>query len=278
VYFTVDQDIPEAFWSNLTISGTGPFTYSAILSFSEAVTFDVGSVSLDFDSDCSLVSEELPAGWKFAATCGFGDGSFELAADSLTDRALLTGPSEALSLRISNTKPEVILPTEPEPTPEPEPEPTPVTSGETQTPPATQLQIGPPQQEVELIRPVDTGLVASPEPIPGPSSDAEETIPQRVIDQALELVVESPSRPSVNGSEITPAPVGVKEVIAPDVEPAETATSEPQMSPAEVLAQPVLGEALKEQTAEMIFSPWMAGVLGGLLLLIGLGAWRFSGR
>jgi hypothetical protein len=277
--FGIDQDSPEAFWSDVTLSGTDPFTYSATLTFSEEVEFSPQSVSINFDSECSLASEQLMEGWRFDAICGYGEGSFELAADSLTDQVLLTGPTGTFRLGFSNLAPPEVIAPEPQLSPSPTPSPVVDESPEVTTPGPVQSPLVPiasPEPVAEIISPVDPEVVLVPEPIQAPV--APPSVPAGAIDQALEFVlapIAGPRAVSLDSKEPNSALETKPERIIESAAPVAIDT-EPISDP--VLAQPVSGKPLQAETQQGWFAPWMAALLAGFMVLIGFGVWRFNGR
>jgi len=277
--FRIDQDGPEAFWSDVTLSGTDPFTYSATLTFSEEVEFSPQSVSINFDSECSLASEQLLEGWRFDAICGYGEGSFELAADSLTDQVLLTGPTGAFRLGFSNLAPPEVIAPEPQPSPSPTPSPVVDRSPEVTTPEPAQIPlapIAPPEPITEIISPVDPEVVSVPEPIQGPVAPV--VVPEEVIDQALELVLAPIARPRAASLEITESTSAIETKPERIIESAAPLAIDPEPISDPVLAQPVSAKPLQAETQQGWFAPWMAALLAGFMVLIGFGVWRFNGR
>ncbi|WP_091852863.1 glycine-rich protein [Candidatus Aquiluna sp. UB-MaderosW2red] len=265
--FEVDRDSPEALWSEVTIAGTGPFTYSATLTFSEEVDFNPQSVSINFDSDCTLVFEQQVQGWRFDAVCGYGEGNFELAADSLTDRVLSTGPSSAYRLGFDNRAPLVVAQPEPEPG---------IIAPPSAPAPVSELPPTASEPDVESTDPADSETVATPETTPSPVTPP--AVPAKVIDQALKLVVGTTPKPIVISIDENESPLVVEMEPERVIEPAAPVVTnlEPRSEP--VLAQPVRGAPLQAQAERAWFAPWIAALLAGFMVLIGLGFWRFSGR
>ncbi len=101
-----DQTAPVATWSDVQISGTGTFSYSAIINFSESVSFSVSSVVFTSSMSCVRGESERESGWFFWAECGYGSASWLLTALSLMDAVGNFGPIEPVSISFENSAPQ----------------------------------------------------------------------------------------------------------------------------------------------------------------------------
>lgn len=284
-YFEIDRVTPYAFWSEVSVTGTGPFSISAVLSLSEPVSFDPESVSLVSDTLCPLVFQQVSSGWLYSTTCGYGEGRFELAAESLIDQVGLSGPALVLTRSFSNPAPVALVPAP-------------------ATPALAQQQI----PEQQTTQPQPNPPVQS---IPGPPSTSEPVLVAQTISPEAAVPIRSPS--PTQSSEGTASELGEAQavsnpgvleiaidsaleklpVLAPDpgvAESGDSSDSQPltpgTAEPTEVLleadtaplSQEVAGPALEIEPQEQSFWPWLFAGIAGFVLLAGLGFWRFSGR
>jgi hypothetical protein len=100
--FTIDTTAPEATWSNVEISGSGPFSYSAVLNFSEEVSFSAEAVTFSFSGECQSFHSEQEYGWLFWAECGHGSGGWTLPERVVADSLGNLGPVLARSVSFEN--------------------------------------------------------------------------------------------------------------------------------------------------------------------------------
>lgn len=100
-----DQTAPVATWSNVEISGTTTFSYSAIIDFSESISFSVSSIVFTSSMACVRGQSERASGWLFWAECQHGSGSWLLPALSLKDALGNFGPIEPVSVSFENLAP-----------------------------------------------------------------------------------------------------------------------------------------------------------------------------
>lgn len=277
-YFEIDQISPEAFWSEAVITGTGPFTISAVLSFSEQVAFDPQSVILVSENSCPLTYQQVVEGWLFSAACGYGVGRFELAAESLIDQVGLLGPALPTMLEFRNQEPVVPAPAIPESPQQASPQPQPVPPNQVSTEPPIANEPTTTSESVspEVSAPTD-GSGETQSPIGSQSESAE--VPlfgapgflAGAIDSAL-----AKKRPTAQGSG-TAESEGRKDA-GPLVQKTTESIVVLSGSPIAVIAQEVAGPQITLDPQSQTFWPWLFLGLGGFVLLGALGLWRFSGR
>ena len=265
ISFTVDTAAPSASWSDVVVTGSGPFSYSATLSFSEQVAISTTAVSFSSTVDCETGND----GFRFWASCDFGTVGWSLNLAELTDQA---GNSSSGVVQVTRDNPRPVA--APEVVPQPVPDPTPVVDPQPNPEPVTQPVVTEP---APIQLPISESPVSAEEPSqseevePATGSEEIEMIPEPM--QGGMVVVELPPRTSV--------PI--------DQEPAvESAQPEPTaaVEVSEELSEPEpLGSVQIEAVAgpeielnQPAQAPWLLlGVLG-FALLLGLGFWRFSGR
>lgn len=306
--FTIDTTAPEATWSNVEISGSGPFSYSAVLNFSEQVSFSAEAVTFSFSGECQSFHSEEEYGWLFWAECGHGSGGWTLPERAVADSLGNLGP--VLARAVSFENPEVVAvsepivenPTEspnadpvPSPTPEPTPAPTPVpTPSPTPTP-------------VDPVPPVTQPITPEPEPVTvapippvendvSPSTESEEVTTQ-TESEVVELVSESPevvaeidevfeeiladketvadpqplqiTKPKSSVSDQTEIAIEVKQEILTQSEVLDISS--------DVDAKPIAStELVKERDDDLPIIPILLAI--ALVLVLGAAAVRFSGR
>ena len=255
VSFTIDQTVPTATWSEVVVTGSNPFSYSATLNFSEPVS--VSSMALAFAASpvCETQSELGNQSLLVWSSCGHASvqwsftGRVEDRAGNLT---LLTN----LSAFGANPAPAA---------------------------PAASAPIAPTPEVTTPVDPAPVTPVPQTEPVeqPGQVSESE------VVDQtpAVAVPVSDPEPSSTTAAvELTvqpqPAPTDLSEVAAIE-KPVEPQPEQAQPEPLElsvqqeVIAQPVLGEEL---LAEEPALPWWPVALLLAVGALGVGVWRFSGR
>jgi hypothetical protein len=294
-----DQTAPVATWSNVQISGTSTFSYSAVINFSESVSFSVSSVVFTSSMECIRGDSSTSAGWFFWAECGFGSGSWLLPALSLRDALGNFGPLEPISVNFENLAPP----------------PVPVSAPQTEsqvvtTPTQTQSTVvTTPPQEQQNPQPTQPPATEPVTQAPGPEPTAQPQPPVAADPQPVEAVIETPRTESpvveevITGSEeVEMAPVGFDDVptfvtqdspeeVLTQQRPISPKISGPQLSdPAAISESPVLDdlpvkEPLQLTANEFTFKqedefPILPVALAalGLLLLLGLVVIRISGR
>jgi hypothetical protein len=270
-HFEIDQTNPEAFWSEVIVTGTGPFTISAVLSFSEQVAFDPQSVILVSDIFCPLLHQQIAEGWSYSATCGYGAGRFELAAESLIDQVGLLGPALTTMLEFSNPEPVVLAPPAPV-----IPQPAPPNQSSTEPPIASEPVLVPESVSPEVSVPiVEPGVTKSP------VSSASESVGVPLIGAPgfLADAIDSAlaKQPPITQVPDVPKPESLKDAVPVDQKTTESVTVLTG-SPVAVIAQEVAGPQIALEPQSQTFWPWLLLGLGGFVILGGLGLWRFSGK
>jgi hypothetical protein len=265
ISFTVDTTAPSASWSDVVVTGTGPFSYSATLSFREQVAISTTAVSFSSTVDCETGND----GFRFWASCDFGTVGWSLNLAELTDQA---GNSSSGVVQVTGDNPRPVA--APVAIPQPVPDPTPVVDPQPNPEPVTQPVVTEP---APIQLPISESPVSAEEPSqseevePATGSEEIEMIPEPM--QGGMVVVELPPRTSV--------PI--------DQEPAvESAQPEPTaaVEVSEELSEPEpLGSVQIEAVAgpeielnQPAQAPWLLLGAIGFALLLGLGFWRFSGR
>lgn len=175
--FELDLTAPTATWSQQPGASEGEFTL--LLSFSEPVAYELGSIAFEGDALCDQQVTHSQTELEIALNCGFGVGSFTLAVNALSDAFGNQGPAEVLSYGFERLAPE------PEPTPEPEVTEPEVTEPEVTEPEATEPEVTEPEvsepavTEPEVVTP-DTAEIEQPatiSPSPPVQSAPTQTAP-----------------------------------------------------------------------------------------------------
>ena len=294
-----DQTAPVATWSNVQISGTSTFSYSAVINFSESVSFSVSSVVFTSSMECISGDSSTSAGWFFWAECGFGSGSWLLPALSLRDALGNFGPVEPISVSFENLAPP------PVPASAPQTESQVVTTPtQTQSPVVTT-----PPQEQQNPQPTQPPATEPVTQAPGPEPTAQPEPPVAAEPQPVEVVIETPRSESpvveevITGSEeVEMAPVSFDDVpsfvtqdspeeVLTQQRPISPKISGPQLSdPAAISESPVLDDLPVEEPLQLTANEFtfrqedefpilpVALAALGLLLLLGLVVIRISGR
>ncbi|MFM1844731.1 MAG: hypothetical protein RI917_49, partial [Actinomycetota bacterium] len=262
---------PDAIWSEVEITQSEDFRYSALLTISELATFDPASVEFTSDAECESGYEEAELSWFFFADCSYAIGGWRLPAFSLLDSVGNKGPVEERIALFTNAEPVA----EPEQI-ETEPAPEPVAPEPTQPEPvATE-----PQQPT----PVETPAIdstPSPQPIPVvepiqvPEVEAPGVLPE---EPEVEFVLENPPL-------IETAPASESETFSqpaprqPAIEAELEVENAVPLFETEVTEQPFEAEPVLVETSEPESSPiTLLLLLLGAVLLIGLIGWRIIGR
>ena len=281
--FEVDQIAPTASWTEISVSGEGPFRYSSNLEFSEAVTIDVESLVFSSEVDCENGHEVTENAIGVWAECGHASlgWSFLPGASDLAGNLMSAEPIE---ISIAN------LFIEPEPEPEPEQEPVQIVEAPTPAPPASPAPPEPAVSQPEVSEPVVSEPVVSEpvitvepvpsptpevviepptatEPEPEPAAESVQVEQEEVTETLFEFVAPIPT-------EVEPTPVETEVAAEPDETPLQmVASPEPAVELSQTVASPV--EFQPEEPSQL---PLMLLVLLAAGVLLGVGAWRLSGR
>jgi len=290
--FEVDTLGPIATWNQVVVTGDDPFSYSALLNFSEPVSFSPDLVTFTSEIACDLGSSESESGWLFSATCGYGSGIWSLDASSVSDLLGNYAVQEAVVIGFDNPRP-----------PEPAEEQPQEALSPPDSEPAAPEPPAPATPEPVTPAPVAPEPVAA-EPVPQspevPSTESEEVLPatesaevlpvtesdtvsaavdqEELLDAELERELTSPPSPVAQS---TPKPIETEEPIAEtQEEPLTTSESESTSPIAGIerdtpLAEPVIFES--EEAREENF-PWQIALAVAALIAAGALALRFSGR
>lgn len=268
--FTIDMTGPQASWSEIGVSGTNPYSYSASLDFGEPVSLSNMAIAFASTDGCLDHVDVQPSQVLVSASCSHADLSWTITATAFD---ALGNSTEIASLSIShsNPAPAVVLPP---PAPEvvyvPVIVEVPVPEVPT-TPPASELP--------EVSEPVTQSPVTESEAVyEEPTSSSDQAI---LVTIPAELVLQVPAQTQVNTEvvetwelKVVEDESSVDEVaeseLAVTTEPVSTETVAP-------LAQPVLNEETTEPFEQPGF-PWLPVLLVLGLGVLGFGAWRFSGR
>ena len=266
--FTVDTTAPVASWSEVVVSGNGPFSYSAVLTFSEQVFVTTTAVSFSSSVDCEHGNDGL----SFWASCDYGTVGWSLNLTEVTD---LAGNSNSGVAQVSRENPRPIV------APEPDPQPATVPTA-----------VSEPQPNPE---PAPEPVVAEPAPIQAPATESPVTPETPTESEPVEVVtgleeVEMIAEPIEGGMvvvELPPRPAAATAAVAQlgNVEPVQTEPTSSVEVAQQLQGPEPLGSATIEPVAgpEIEFTeqpqlPWLLIAGLGFLLLLGLGFWRFSGR
>lgn len=272
--FTVDQSAPTASWSDVLVSGSGPFNYSAQLVFSEPVSISNMALAFASTAQCESSTVEHPDRIDVEALCSHTTLEWTFVG-TIQDQAGNSSAISGLSVRMSNPAPAPPPPAAPAPVFIP----VPVIAEPVIPSPVVQVPSDPSSDSPELTEPdpvaTEEGETTSSESLAVPV--AETPGEQAATGQAPTAVV-SPQR------NLEPEPVEVPEPIKSEPEssvaPEPEATSEPQViiteaAPEPELAQQVMGEEL---ALEQPGFPWWPVALLLAIGALGVGAWRLSGR
>jgi hypothetical protein len=252
--FVVDQTAPTASWSAIVVTGSGPFSYSASLWFSEPVSISNLVTAFAATTECQTDLEEFSQELRFSASCGHASLEWSaagIAQDSAGNQLVMS----ELSVQLANPAPVVAA--------APQPVPAPVA-----TEPA-------PSQEIDLV--IEEPEVLAPDETVQPETKSDlvtviwspaeraRTVADPASNQSNPVTLEAQSAP------VSEQPVTESGAVELDVEP----TPQPRISEDEVPVQPVLGQELPLDQPG--FPWWPVALLVGLGAL-GVGAWRLTGR
>ncbi len=270
----IDATEPTATFSEIQIEGSGPFTYTTLLRFSEVVEFDADSLSFSSNASCNTSIVEIFGGLRLRASCGHAELSWTLPAGSLRDRAGHLGPYRDIRVSVANPAPAPI------PTPAP-PAPIPVIPAPIPAPPPTPITppvVTPPPAELPTI----SDLTASP---------TVSEISEQVASEPSTLPMEPPMF-----VQIAPASAGVS-LLASQAEPnllevfqvkkpqalteanpsrpqVVTESAEPIVKAEPAVAAPLVSDLERQDNS---FGVWLIGLGSAILIAFGL-IRRFSGR
>ena len=174
-----DRTAPVAVWSGVDIQGTTEFTYSAVINFSESVSFSVSSVVFTSSMECERGQSESESGWHFWARCGYGSGTWQLTALSLMDSFGNLGPVESVAVSFENLAPP----------PHQEVSETQTQSQPVTTPAQDQPASQPQPVQPPVTEPITQNPVTEPAPQPQPPVASEPTPVEVVVEP---VVTESP--------------------------------------------------------------------------------------
>jgi hypothetical protein len=261
--FEVDQTAPVATWSEIAITGSGPFSYSASLDFSEPVSISNLALAFASTAECEAVSETLPMQLRVNASCDYSSVQWTFAGQ-VRDAAGNLMADRNLSVQAENPAPvaPIAVPAPvfvPVPVPvivAPEPiqeVPTTQSPTTTESPAASESEQVFTESASVIVEPQEPEVVAvtsrTPRSAPEPSALANEEVSS--AEETLDVAAEPTQS-------VEPQPILVEEQIgeAP-------------------LAQPVLNEAIPEEQPGF---PWWPVALLVAIGALGVGAWRLSGR
>ena len=292
--FLVDTLGPTATWSQVVVSGTDPFSYSALLTFSEPVSFSPELVMFSSATDCDLGSSEGESGWLFTAACGYGSGVWSLDTSPVSDLLGNYAAQGSVAISFDNPRPAEPVaeppqeaapePPAPEP-PAPEPSvpeapgpltPTPVQPAPAAPEPVQQLPEELPSTNSEEVLAATESAEISP--VINSDSVSAEVDEQERLATDLERELTSPPAPIVQS---TPRPLKSEEPLTETQDDLLTTTESETASPVAGIeretpvAEPVIFEA--EKAAEESF-PWQIALAVAALMAAGALALRFSGR
>lgn len=263
----IDATEPTASFSEIQIEGSGPFTYTTILRFSEIVEFDVDRLRFASNTSCNTSIIPISGGLRLRANCDHAELSWTLPARSLQDNAGHLGPYRDVRVSVSNPEPAAPPPTQ---TPAPVLPVTPVPPQVVMTPPVA------PIEPVPTIQPTVSSAV---------SESSEQVFTEATPEPIQEPVFIS----------ITPAATGGSLLAnAVDVNILEQFQQEPQLSieetsttidaitrsadPKDAVETVMLAdEEPGPQRQDNSFGVWLIGLGSAIFIAVGL-LRRFSGR
>jgi hypothetical protein len=266
----IDATEPTATFSDIQIEGSGPFTYTTLLRFSEVVEFDADKLRFSANASCNTSIVEISEGLRLRASCPYADLSWTLPARSLKDSAGHLGPSRDVRISVANPAPPPVTP--PVSVPVLPPAPIPV------LPPAPALPpiMVPPPPPIESTAPTESATVS-------------ESVQQ--VTESATLPMEPPIFVSITPA-LTPvslpanaAQLNLLEIIQeeqPQQEKEETqlgaeAAISSSTPTATLETLPVAGGKFTVEPQDNSLGVWLIGL--GSLMLICFGLFRrFSGR
>ena len=266
----IDATEPTATFSDIQIEGSGPFTYTTLLRFSEVVEFDADKLRFSANASCNTSIVEISEGLRLRASCSYADLSWTLPARSLKDSAGHLGPSRDVRISVANPAPPPVAP--PVSVPVLPPAPIPV------LPPAPALPpiMVPPPPPIESTAPTESATVS-------------ESVQQ--VTESATLPMEPPIFVSITPA-LTPvslpanaAQLNLLEIIQeeqPQQEKEETqvgaeAATSSSTPKATLETLPVAGGKFTVEPQDNSLGVWLIGL--GSLMLICFGLFRrFSGR
>ena len=249
--FVIDIESPQATWSSIAVAGSGPFSYSATLNFSEPVVLGEVTLALTSSADCESghqILEDRILAW---ASCDYSALSWAISAN-VRDLAGNQMSLTELSTSLTHTRPQTAVVSQPVINEAPVVIPAPPSeSAQTISEAVEPVTAAEATESPVLSEPRAEQPSSIANPIAGGSSMDSLA---NVVENAL-LPVQLEADSSV--PEVTSAPLA---------EPLTQETQAPEL---------VAGPALDLSDEQF---PWLpiALVLG--LGVLGFGAWRFSGR
>lgn len=256
--FTIDQTAPTAGWSEVVVTGSNTFSYSAALEFSEPVSISNMALAFAASAGCEAESELRDQSLLVWSSCGHASVQWTFAG-LVIDRAGNQMTLSTLSVTGANPAPVLV------------------------TPPVSAPVAPAPVEPAPVSAPVPVAPAPEPEPVEEPEavSESEVVTPDPVVEAPVARP--EPGSPPV-AAQVTVQPQSatttVSEVIEND-EIVEPAAQEEQLEALEiptqqdVITQPVLGEEL---ATEQPAFPWWPVALLLAIGALGVGVWRFSGR
>jgi hypothetical protein len=267
----IDATAPTATFSEIKIEGSGPFSYTSTLQFSEPVEFELSSLRFTSSSPCDTQITQTASVVTLRAVCSYADLSWILPARSLKDTAGHLGPYRDIQASASNPAPPPVQPLPPAPAPAPAPVPAPAPAPAPVEQPVTQVPSQP-------IAPLPT---ESPKASESGVADSSESLAIESIE--VEPIVLTPfgaTQPEVANhigqsllevmvQNSTPATQAAEEQLAEGniISDSQTLEAKPAVSEAKLFA--------KEPGSSL--GPWLIGLGSVILILLGLFR-RFSGR
>jgi hypothetical protein len=272
----IDATAPSATFSDIQLAGSGPFSYSAQLRFSEAVEFDATTLVFSSTGPCESRATAVSGGFDVQAVCGYTELSWTLPARSLRDSYGNLGPYRDIKVSLANLAP--APPSTPSPTPTPTPTP---------TPPVVSIPIPAPVEAAPLPQSPSPMEVLPPIAVV-PSSSAEvaaiassESI-TAVIEQGMVIAISPPTS-------VAHEPAGISGNAQNDLTIQESSTmaesSTELKQPVVKDSQPMIEKAaavaaedgVEVRETDNSIGVWMIGTGSISLILLGLYR-RFSGR
>ena len=266
----IDATRPSGSFSEIQVAGTGPFTYTTQLRFSEPVDLDATRLRFASSTACTTTVIKIDNGLELQAVCGYAELSWTLQANALLDAAGHSGPYRDIQVVMLNAAPPAPAPEVPKP----------------QVP----APIEPPQQPApQPVEPAVPGqaVLPTPDPTESPSASgsaaasSSEQLPQPTEPEIVVTIT-----PAAGNDPIVSTATGetVLEVLAETAKPAERQELNLKTDlPASIAPQAQLAAAIDAGVNQDAGEPstsiaiWMIGIGSLTLIFLGL-ARRFIGR
>ncbi len=271
----IDATAPSATFSDVQVTGSGPYRYTTELRFSEPVDFNTVSLVFTSNGPCESTITAVPGGLNLQALCGYVELGWTLPARSLRDSFGNLGPDREIKISLSNPAPAPPVTQTPTPVPTPTAVPSPAL---VETAPAPiPLPQSPSPMDLQIPAPV-VAPTSSDEVVATSSESVVSEIETGIVSVPTLVVTSFPAIAGPSPASVFEAPQtqqpqeGLAELAAPS--PAASSTLEAN---ADVIATPVAFSRNDISRQGESLGIWLIGA--GSLSLIAMGLYRrFSGR